>query len=111
MITPETRDRLIWLSRWQPPPGVERMHVIADDGTITIHLETERYQESLSVCSCCSTGGAYDLLDEIAADLLAAERREAKQPERKAEARVERQLARADSAFRAGLKRATKKGR
>jgi hypothetical protein len=111
MIDGKTIDRLKWLSRWNPPPGVERLHVVHDDGAITVHLESERFQESLSVCPCCSAGGAYDLLDEIAAGLLALERREAKQPERKAEARVERQLAKADTAFRAGLKRATKKGR
>jgi hypothetical protein len=111
VITPKTRDRLLWLSRWNPPPGITRMHVIHDDGSITVHLESERYQESLSVCPCCPADGVPDLLDEIAVGLLAAERREAKQPERKAEARVERQLARADSAFRKGLKRATRKRR
>jgi hypothetical protein len=108
MIIPQTSDRLLWLSRWNPPSGVERMHVLHDDGTITVHLESERFQESLSVCSCCSAGGAYDLLDEIAAGLLAAER-EAGRAEHEAEARVERQLAQADSAFRKGLKRATKR--
>jgi hypothetical protein len=110
LITPKTRDRLIWLSRWEPPPGVARLHVVHDDGTITVHLETERFQESVAVCPCCSAADVPELLDEIAVGLLALERREAKQPGRKAEARVERQLARADSAFRAGLKRATKKG-
>jgi hypothetical protein len=38
------------------------------------------------------------------------ERREANQAGRKAEARAEEQLACADRAFRAGLKRAMKKG-
>jgi hypothetical protein len=110
MITAKTLERLKWLSRWQPPPGVTRLHVLFDDGTITFHMETERFQESLAVCPCCPASGVPELLDEIAAGLLALERREAKQPARKAEARVERQLARADTAFRAGLKRATRKG-
>jgi hypothetical protein len=110
MINGKTVARLTHLSMWQPPPGVTRLHVVADDGTIHVHLETECFQESLSVCPCCPAGGVLDLLDEIAAGLLALERREAKQPARKAEARVERQLAAADTAFRKGLKRATRKG-
>jgi hypothetical protein len=110
MITAKTRDRLLWLSRWNPPPGVTRMHVIHDDGVITIHLETERFQESLTLCHCCSAGGVPELLDEIAAGLLDAER-EAGRADREAEARVEKQLATADTAFRKGLKRATRKGR
>jgi hypothetical protein len=47
----------------------------------------------------------------MTAELLDAELEEAKHPARKAEARVERQLAAADTAFRKGLKRATRKGR
>jgi hypothetical protein len=110
MITAKTLARLARLALWEPPPGVERMHVVADDGTLTIHLETDRFQESLSLCPCCTADGVPELLDEIAAGLLEMERCEAKQAGRKAEARVERQLASADRAFRAGLKRATKKG-
>jgi hypothetical protein len=110
MINAKTLTRLVRLALWEPPPGVERMHVIADDGTITIHLETDRFQESVSVCPCCSADGVPELLDEIAVAMLALERREAKQAGRRAEARVEKQLASADRAFRAGLRRATKKG-
>jgi hypothetical protein len=109
LITAKTVARLARLALWNPPPGVTRLHVIWDDGTIAIHLETDRFQESVSVCPCCTADGVPELLDEIAAGLLAMERREANQAGRKAEARVERQLACADRAFRAGLKRATKK--
>jgi hypothetical protein len=110
VITAKTLARLARLALWNPPPGVERMHVVHDDGTLTIHLETANFQESLSVCPCCPADGVPELLDEIAAAMLALERREAKQAGRKAEARVERQLASADRAFRKGLKRATGKG-
>jgi CRP-like cAMP-binding protein len=110
LITAKTVAKLARLALWQPPPGVERLHVVWDDGTIAIHLESERFQESVSVCPCCSADGVSQMLDEIAAGLLEMERREANQAGRKAEARVERQLASADRAFRAGLKRATGKG-
>jgi hypothetical protein len=110
VINAKTLARLARLAMWEPPRGVKRMHIIADDGTLTIHLETERFQESLSLCPCCSHDDVPELLDEIAAAMLALERREAKRAGRRAEARVERQLACADRAFRAGLKRATGKG-
>jgi hypothetical protein len=110
VITDRTVARLARLALWEPPPGVTRLHVVWDDGTIAIHLETDRFQESVSVCPCCSADGVPELLDEIAAGLLEMERREAKHPGRQAEARVERQLASADKAFRAGLRKATKKG-
>jgi hypothetical protein len=109
MINARTLARLVRLALWEPPPGVERMHVVHDDGTITIHLETDRFQESLTLCPCCTIDDVPELLDEIAAAMLALERREAKQAGRRAEARVEKQLACADRAFRAGLRRATKK--
>jgi hypothetical protein len=110
LITAKTLTRFARLAMWEPPPGVERMHVVADDGTITVHLETDRFQESLTLCPCCTADGVPELLDEIAAAMLALERREAKQAGREAEARVEKQLACADKAFRAGLRRATGKG-
>jgi hypothetical protein len=110
VINAKTLARLARLAMWNPPPGVERMHVVADDGTITVHLETDRFQESLSLCPCCSADVVPEILDEIAAAMLALERREAKQAGRRAEARVEKQLACADRAFRAGLRRAAKKG-
>jgi hypothetical protein len=110
MINAKTVARLARLAMWEPPPGVERLHVVWDDGTIAIHLETDRIQESVSVCPCCTADGVPELLDEIAAGLLEMERRESSQAGRKAEARVERQLASADKAFRAGLRKATKKG-
>jgi hypothetical protein len=110
VINAKTLARLARLALWEPPPGIERMHIVADDGTITIHLESEHFQESIALCPCCTADGVPELLDEIAAGLLEMERREAKQASRKAEARVEKQLACADKVFRAGLKRATKKG-
>jgi hypothetical protein len=110
LINAKTVARLARLALWQPPPGVERLHVVWDDGTIAVHLETANFQESLTLCPCCSADGVPELLDEIAAGLLEMERREAKRSERKTEARVEKQLACADKAFRDGLKRATKKG-
>jgi hypothetical protein len=109
MINAKTVARLTRVSLWKPPSGVARLHVVHDDATITIHLETERFQESLSLCPCCSIAGVHALLDHLAARLLDAEEEEGR-AEIEAEARVERQLASADSAFRAGLKRATRKG-
>jgi hypothetical protein len=110
VITAKTLARLARLAIWNPPPGIERLHVIHDDGTITIHLETANFQESVSVCPCYSADGVPELLDEIAVALLALEAREANRAGRKAEVRVEEQLASADRAFRKGLKRATGKG-
>jgi hypothetical protein len=110
VITAKTLTRLTRLAMWEPPPGVERMHIVHDDGTLTIHLESEHFQESIALCPCCTIDGVPELLDEIAVAMLALERRDAKLSGRKAEARVERQLASADRAFRAGLKRATGKG-
>jgi hypothetical protein len=57
LITAKTLARLARLAMWNPPPGVERMHVVHDDGTITIHLESERFQESIALCPCCSADG------------------------------------------------------
>jgi hypothetical protein len=110
MINAKTQARLKRLSMWNPPPGITRLHVVHDDGTIEVDLDCDDLQATVAFCPCCSTEGMHDLLNFAAADLLDAMERESKQPARKAEARVERQLARADSAFRAGLKRATKKG-
>jgi hypothetical protein len=109
MITARTLTRLARLACWEPPPGIERLHVIHDDGTIEVNLDCDDLQATVAFCLCCSIEGMHELLDLAAADLLDAER-EAKQAGHKAEARVEEQLASADRAFRAGLKRATKKG-
>jgi hypothetical protein len=109
VINAKTVARLARLALWEPPPGVTRLHVVWDDGTIAVHLESERFQESVSVCPCCTIDGVPELLDEIAAAMLVLERCEAKQAGRKAEARVEKQLACTDKEFRAGLRRAAKK--
>jgi hypothetical protein len=107
MISPTTVARLARLSLWRPPPGVSRVLVVHDDGTIAVILHAGRCQEQFTLCPCCPTTGIAGKLDEAAARLVAALDRAAARAE---ERRVERTLEAARARFAEGLDRATGKG-
>lgn len=124
MLLPRTIQRLVYLSRWEPPPGIFRMIAFADDGTVKVILRCGPLRESVLLCPCCTTNGVYAEPDALAAALLSADAAlpgpagvivavlggmpgSESEPERRLAAKLELGM----DAFEEGIKRATKGGK
>ena len=126
MLIPRIFKRLLHLSRWEPPPGIFRVHAVSDDGTIKVTLSCGLLHESVLVCPGCEPSGVYAELDALAAALLAADANltgpaglivtvlggaEGGDPDSEPERRLATRLELGMDAFEEGIRRATKGSR
>lgn len=73
MLIPRTIKRLIYLSKWEPPPGIIRVVAYSDDGTIKVTLSCGLLHDHVLICPCCEPSGVYAEMDALAAALLSAD--------------------------------------